>query len=71
MATEHLNCVEQAGYNVILRPQYMLLVPRAKKDFASAVNVNSFGEYECTRFVCSVLIVKMLQDTYSAVHFAL
>jgi hypothetical protein len=43
-ATEHINCLEQAGYNLILRPQYMLLVPRSRKDFASAVNINSFGE---------------------------
>jgi len=42
-ATEPLNCLDAVAYNIILRPQYMMLVPRSKKDFASAVNINSFG----------------------------
>ena len=50
-ATEPLNCLDAVAYNIILRPQYMMLVPRSKKDFASAVNINSFG----TTSSCCVL----------------
>ena len=38
-----VDCLADVGYNLILRPQYMLLVPRGRKDFAGTVSVNSFG----------------------------
>lgn len=40
-----VDCLADVGYNLILRPQYMLLVPRGRKDFAGVVSVNSFGRW--------------------------
>ena len=40
-----VDCLVDVGYNLILRPQYMLLVPRDRKDFAGTVSVNSFGRW--------------------------
>jgi hypothetical protein len=39
-----VDCVKDVGYNVVLRPQYMMLVPRGQKDYQGKVNVNSFGK---------------------------
>jgi len=38
-----MDCQRDVGYNLILRPQYMLLAVRGQKDIAGVVNVNSFG----------------------------
>lgn len=54
--THGVNCMEAAGYNLILRPQYMLLVPRGKKNFANTVNVNSFGKLLLEVFLNSCLL---------------
>ena len=39
------DCVNQVtGYNLILTPQYMMLVPRGEKNYLNKININSFGE---------------------------
>jgi hypothetical protein len=48
-----VDCVKDVGYNVVLRPQYMMLVPRGQKDYQGKVNVNSFGKACWDVVVCS------------------
>jgi hypothetical protein len=52
-----VDCLQDVGYNLILRPQYMILVPRGKKDFAHSVNINSFGELSCVTSYLKVATV--------------
>jgi hypothetical protein len=52
-----VDCLQDVGYNLILRPQYMMLVPRGKKDFAHSVNINSFGEDFCALLKSAFLVL--------------